>query len=1033
MESNIIKEEFKKDTDIIVAQTKGLLETLYPSYLIDDSKLSDLIEKSSPEILDSFVFFRIKSCSIDDKGDAFKYLNQKMQKLFSAIHSLGMTIAYGVISYENRSNLVIGIRNVKNVEAMSHILQGLLSGVELEKVNFNFMNKEHKPKYHGIFPAIPSCKIDEEEQTFDISPLMRSLNGQDYTMLVIARPMLTDEVSNKIRELLTVRDACFAVSKRNISRQKEESIGKTHSDGGNESRANSISNTTTSSTNKGIGFILNYGKSSSESKTDSSTVTKGTSWEDSISNTISTGETISADIQNGFAIELINYAESGIERFKLGQSCGMWQTSIAYSSSSKLARDIIQASLNAEIAKPNAKLLPAKLFSQDNFDAELMIPKQILGEKREDNQLCTCLTSTEIGLLCTFPTDGTPDFELKEYKQYPLVSVGNNSEIEIGKLSDSGRVIQNMSFFLSEEDLNKHSFICGITGSGKTTTVKGILANCNKPYMVIEAAKKEYRHIQRKKDKDTVVYTLGKPEINCLQMNPFYIMPGVSPQTHIDLLKDLFNASFSFYGPMPYILEKCLQNIYIKKGWNLVLGYNPYLVNKDNPLDFFDLNYMQNKYAIDSHKYLFPTMYDLKCEVERYIEKEMQYEGEVAGNIKTAIKVRLDSLCNGSKGFMFNTNNYADMEKLLNSDVIIELEGLADDSDKAFCVGLLIIFINEHRQVQKEMQGNKKCGLQHLLVIEEAHRLLKNIDTERASENLGNPKGKAVEHFVNLIAEMRSYGQGVIIAEQIPTKLAPDVIKNSSNKIIHRLVSSDDQEIIANTIGIPKEDAIFLGTLRTGFALCHKEGMNKPVNVNVNPVNDIYVNDANLYNQKIQERIFNINSSIVDDAISSHIESIAFKLLNSLLICEPGCCVKAITKAQEMLENKLRENNLKLVLSKDLDKIIANKLASTIMKYLLAGVFSINKLIPDDVLTELTTMLRTPETESIRVFKKTMNNFYSRNPRRVGLLIVSEMLKNQYSSGMDLRKSAENFLLEYETNDINEIIFKIKGGENSDS
>ena len=166
-------------------------------------------------------------------------------------------------------------------------------------------------------------------------------------------------------------------------------------------------------------------------------------------------------------------------------------------------------------------------------------------------------------------------------------------------------------------------------------------------------------------------------------------------------------------------------------------------------------------------------MHDLKCEIQRYIDQEMQYEGEVAGNIKTAIKTRLESLCNGAKGYMFNTNEYVDMEKLLNEDVVFELEGLADDSDKAFCVGLLIVFINEYRQVYKEAKGNKKSNLQHLLVIEEAHRLLKNTDTERYSENMGNPKGKAVEHFTNMIAEMRSYGQGVIIAEQIPSKLAP--------------------------------------------------------------------------------------------------------------------------------------------------------------------------------------------------------------------------------------------------------------------
>lgn len=193
-------------------------------------------------------------------------------------------------------------------------------------------------------------------------------------------------------------------------------------------------------------------------------------------------------------------------------------------------------------------------------------------------------------------------------------------------------------------------------------------------------------------------------------------------------------------------------------------------------------------------------MQDLKNEVKRYIEEEMQYDSEVGGNVKTAILARLESLCNGAKGFMFNTRKCIDMESLMNQNIVFELEGLADDSDKAFCVGLLVIFINEYRQVFKEEKRNEKLGLQHLLVIEEAHRLLKNVETERSSENMGNPKGKAVEHFTNMIAEMRSYGQGVIIAEQIPSKLAPDVIKNSSNKIIQRVVSADDQALVSNTL-----------------------------------------------------------------------------------------------------------------------------------------------------------------------------------------------------------------------------------------
>ncbi|MEG1028285.1 MAG: DUF87 domain-containing protein, partial [Oscillospiraceae bacterium] len=165
-----------------------------------------------------------------------------------------------------------------------------------------------------------------------------------------------------------------------------------------------------------------------------------------------------------------------------------------------------------------------------------------------------------------------------------------------------------MPFGLSADDLNKHTFVCGITGSGKTTTVKRILAEAEKPFMIIESAKKEYRNIPIK----TTVFTLGKPEMNCPRINPFYIMPGVSPQSHIDYLKDLFIASFSFYGPMPYILEKCLHNVYKNKGWNLTLGFHPLLVNKENIVDFFDFEYMQKQYAKIAHGYLFPTMQELK-------------------------------------------------------------------------------------------------------------------------------------------------------------------------------------------------------------------------------------------------------------------------------------------------------------------------------------------------------------------------------------------------------------------------------------
>lgn len=63
------------------------------------------------------------------------------------------------------------------------------------------------------------------------------------------------------------------------------------------------------------------------------------------------------------------------------------------------------------------------------------------------------------------------------------------------------------------------------------------------------------------------------------------------------------------------------------------------------------------------------------------------------------------------------------------------------------------------------------------MMIEEAHRPLKNVP--EGGEG-GNTRAKSVEFFCNLLAEIRTFGQGIIIADQIPTKIAPDTIKNTN-------------------------------------------------------------------------------------------------------------------------------------------------------------------------------------------------------------------------------------------------------------
>lgn len=972
-----MKKEFENDTAVLGDQAGQFVSCVSPYLSLSDSDVNRWLDDHSVNVVDTMRFFRLTSCTTEKVDDLAGYLRERMERLFIALHPLDISVAYGIISYQKKTNLVIGVNSKENKDIVDSLVKGLLTGVELAPYEQKFAARESHAEKGGIVSAIPVVKLDDDKQNFDISTLMKSLNGQDYTVLFLAKPYSKKWIQNKYAEVVDIRDKCFAVSKKNIARQESQTD-------------TTASNATTTKTKTFSAIIYSYSKSKNTTE--------------NVSKAIGTSDTVSHDIQNGLALEMIEYCDKAIERLRQGQNIGMWGTAIAYSSDSELAARVIKSCLCGELSRASTDTLPLRQFEYDlGTGQDIRIP-----EMSENNPLLAPITSSELGMICTPPFESVPDFELKEGKIYPMVASSNDGVV-IGKVSDGHRSLDNMNFSLSEADLNKHTFVCGITGSGKTTTVKGILRNCNKPFMVIESAKKEYRNIALTDGREVLVYTLGKPELNCLKFNPFYVQCGINLQTHIDFLKDLFNASFSFYGPMPYILEKCLNNIYRNKGWNLTLGYHPFLINQENKEKVFDIEYMQPQYALKSHKYLFPTMQDLKNEVKRYIEQEMQYDGEVGGNVKTAILARLESLCIGSKGFMFNTNEVINMENLLKENVVFELEGLADDSDKAFCVGLLVVYINEYRQIYKEQRSKEKLGLEHLLVIEEAHRLLKNVETERSSENMGNPKGKAVEHFTNMIAEMRSYGQGVIIAEQIPSKLAPDVIKNSSNKIIQRVVSADDQALVANTIGIKEEDAVYLGSLKTGVALCHKEGMSLPVYVNVNNVADNYVDDGDLALQREGAMFDEINYCLVKENVAGVIDDIGLKLLNTLLSQSPEQVTTAIQISRDVIEKELVKKNVSLVLCRNQNELYGTILSEAIIQYLINGVYRLRVMVSNELYKALDRLLKKGKVEDVDKVKNLLRDGYKQECDNRCILIISELIKSSLDNTVNVRNSIRQY------------------------
>lgn len=1042
-------EKFQKDTRTLGVCTDQFVGKFYPSYGIVPEMANALEREDSYSKLNSFTFYKICECSICGVEDRLEYFSSKMQKLFSAAYSIHQEVCYGIVSNEGKTSLVLGVAPATDDRVIKTIIEGQLPGIQLEHYTDGFVNAKmadgstEKKRYLGCISGVPALKIDGKLQSRDLSALMRSLNGQNYTIMVLCKPLDVQSIQDKINQAVSIQDQCYSISKRTIAYMEGSSDGKSHTE------QNGTSDVTGTSRSSGMQFSaalpgmaagamagatlgtpipvignivgaiggglvgliagkqigLNRGKTKSKSHAVTS------SYSDAVSEAINKSGTISGEVQNGYAIELMKMAQTMTDRLKVGRSIGMWESVVTYSSDSSLVRDVIQGGLYGEIASGIPDILPPVIFSAESEQSaqhyqQAMIPKGFFDNSVPcESPLCSLVTSEELCGICTIPAENTVGFEINETKDYSLNYHFGRDDKVIGHVCDHERPILNMPFGLSEYDLNKHTFVCGITGSGKTNSVKRILESVDKPFLVIEPAKKEYRNIQ----KMPKVYTLGRPEINCLKLNPFYILPGVSPQQHIDRLKDLFSASFAFYGPMPYILEKCLNNIYKKCGWNLTLGYHPKLIGEKGAQDLFDEEAMQKKYSLAAHRYVFPTMQDLKKEVDRYIEEEMSYEGEVKGNIRGAIKARIDSLCEGSKGYMFNTCEMVDMERLLSENTVLELEGLADDADKAFALGLLIIYINEYRSIDTEMDDTQ--GLRHLLVIEEAHRLLKNVSTEN-NEDLGNPKGKAVEHFTNMLAEMRSYGQGVIVAEQIPSKLAPDVIKNSSNKIIHRLVAKDDKEQIASTIGVLPEDAIHLGMYKVGYALCHKEGMVQPVVVKIDAVGSQCVKDVALYQQDLESKMLQISQSMLQSSIPEEINSWAFRILVSLMCCpEQYKMADGMEAVYEAVQREAAKHSVAIIPGVDKRECIRKCLEESILKWMTTEIFQSKSLPENGLVEQLEKTLRMPAKEELAKLSGLLVSFYKRKPEGKAAELIAGLVAGNDVAFTDVRARARDLCL----------------------
>ena len=415
----------------------------------------------------------------------------------------------------------------------------------------------------------------------------------------------------------------------------------------------------------------------------------------------------------------------------------------------------------------------------------------------------TRLNSKEATVLSCLPKEELSGYEIHQRVSFGVSPVSHEADkvVDIGAILKDNQRTGNW-FSVPLNDWARHTLIAGVPGSGKTNTCKSLLFQFwhdhTVPWLVLEPSiKSEYRTLLKSQiGSDVRVFTLGDETGVPFRLNPLEVMPGIHVQTHIDAVLALFNSAFAWVSPMPEVLNLAVHRLYTSFGWDLSTG-----VNRDA-----------------ASKSAQPTLRDLLAKIPELVS-ELGYNDEISSTIRAGLLTRLSSLSLGAKGLMLNSGHSMSFDDLLAKPTILEMAAIGNEEEKAFLLGAVLVRLAQYRQHQGTTDGE----LRHLLLIEEAHRLLTAVPSQTTSE-VSNSRGKAVESFCHLLSELRAFGQGILVAEQIPAKLAPDVVKNTTVKIVHRLGANDDRHLLGGTMNLDAAQEKFLSTLRNGQAVAYSEG-----------------------------------------------------------------------------------------------------------------------------------------------------------------------------------------------------------------
>lgn len=767
--------------------------------------------ETESQILQKITWLQLLRLPIHPANEAYYDLMTHWQNVLSTFNVWGNKFVFLLLRMNGETNIFFGVivdsNGMTSKQAIRQIRQATsaaIPGIDvadlneqqvLEKITDRLLEFETVGTITGM-PSLRQNDQSKDAQTLDA--LAFGFKGEmndftDYAVLVIADPIAEPEVNGIIDR---VRDLA-----NDVHTLVRISASKNHSEGGS----------------LGVHIGSHEGSISGN-----------------INGNISKSKNLSVDLINKHAEYVESALDNYAERLRKGRNLGFWNVGIyalarthndvktvlgilksIYSGDNSFIEPIRANVLDSEVALRTVRRF--ELITYPFGDGEHPFGKYF-------EYISTPMNTEELSIATSLPRKDVPGIRFSKtavrFATNPA-EIDDVDAIEIGNIMDIG-VVQNKMYRMNPNALVRHALVAGCTGSGKSTTCKKFLSEINKrriPSLIIEPAKDDYVRwaiaYNKKIDADETLteeekewekYDIYMPGVNeldgyrmkKLKLNPFE--PAAVKGAPIDLTSryeqvvTIINASVPSSDVLPVLIDETIYRYMLRS---------------------FGDDFTKPE---SGQRMEYPKISNI-LEVAREVLEERHYDKKVQNDIAAALDTRFNYLSRGKRGEILNVRKSVDYDRLFNHKCIINLSRMIGTKDKSLIMSIIIVALYEYRNsaFNFDLQYRAKANenkLLHLTLIEEAHNLLQNPEIDIGGS--GNPQKVSAEMFTNILSEIRSYGQGLIIVDQVPTRLIPDAIKNTNYKIIHRLTAADDAAAVVASMALSEEQVGIISRLKIG-------------------------------------------------------------------------------------------------------------------------------------------------------------------------------------------------------------------------